>query len=462
MAKSTWFRGPVCGTDNCRSRLYRSSDGLTICQFGHVLEGAVEFNDDQDQAIVSTRRLNAAVAMDARGSYTSSQQARQSTQSLGERSERLFGSEALSVYYRCLQILLKYQLNVFIKLFCSESMTKDLTCLVKSNWMDVLSDVHKSEDDGHIDTLDLIVIIYISSLQLQAYSIYTSDILDHILSNEIPYVRTLHLVPQELLDKLPTLFHNRLQPYNLPTKNQIYKKLKITLGRVQMDMTIPTSFYFPFIFKTCSQTLILPNSPDLFMSTYKLLQLLEVNSFTINYTAKKTNIYFPSIPEIYLSSIMVFIIKLSFYNNKYSINNWLTNLSNLESTDFISDETNLLDWSDSKVENYCDWIYDSIIPKKYKLNESNSTLSTLDKRLFQIFKLEKDDEDNIDKPTTTASTRSILNHTSSDNSNQDFQKLEQELLTRFSKLLGLDIQDFSKCYQGIIKEVRKKTKVNQP
>ncbi|EGW33423.1 uncharacterized protein SPAPADRAFT_151502 [Spathaspora passalidarum NRRL Y-27907] len=479
MAKSAWFRGPVCGTDNCRSRLYRSTDGLTICQFGHVLEGAVEFNDDQDQAIVSTRRINAAVTMDSRGSYASSQPLgmSQSQISTQRESERLFGNEAVVLYYRCLQLLLKHELNVFVGLFCSESTMKDLTCLVKKNWIDVLEkDVHDEETelkDMHIDTLDIIVIIYVSALQLRAYSIYTTDILENIFTNQIPYARTLHLIPKEMLDKLPTVFHNRLQPYALPTRNQIYKKIKNTLNRImsKSEFVMPISFYFPLIFRTYSETLLLPNAPDLFLIMYKLLQKLDITQLEIKYKSK-TQTYMQSIPEVYLSMLMIFITKLSFYNktNNFSLRDWLTQLNNHPAgsdTNFVQD-SNVLDWSDSKVENYCDWIYDCVIPKKHKLNEANQQkLTTLEKRLFSIFKLDNDDlsnsQQNGSKPSeANADLHDIvtkLASTASENlSNEDFTQLDETLFSIFSHFLGLDKDDLIRCYDTITNDLRKKTK----
>lgn len=73
---STFIRGPICGTDNCPSRLWRIIDGRRTCQYGHVMEGDVEFNDDEDDlnglgAGVITRRLN--LTTNATGSFQSSQ-----------------------------------------------------------------------------------------------------------------------------------------------------------------------------------------------------------------------------------------------------------------------------------------------------------------------------------------------------------------------------------------------------
>ena len=136
----------------------------------------------------------------------------------------------------------------FIDLFFSEGIRHDLTLIVKNNWVKLLSTDELQENHPKrqvIDTLDLICMIYISALQLQAYPIYIPDLIDNIKLNTIPYIRTLHLIPKHMLDQLPTVCHNRLQPYSLPENSQIYKRLQTTGWRtVGATLRIPTSFYF--------------------------------------------------------------------------------------------------------------------------------------------------------------------------------------------------------------------------
>ena len=69
---STYIRGPVCGVSNCPSRLWRIIDGRRTCQYGHVMEGDVEFNNEEDEvnAGVVTRRLNLTTS--ATGNFQSS------------------------------------------------------------------------------------------------------------------------------------------------------------------------------------------------------------------------------------------------------------------------------------------------------------------------------------------------------------------------------------------------------
>lgn len=437
MSRQDWFNGPVCGTDNCRSRLYRNQDGLTICQFGHVLEGAVEYNDDPDAGgIVQTRRLN-TISFDERGHLSSAVVS--NSQTIKTKLNRLYGEDAMALYYRCLQILLKKELKIFIDLFFSEGIRHDLTLIVKNNWVKLLSTDELQENHPKrqvIDTLDLICMIYISALQLQAYPIYIPDLIDNIKLNTIPYIRTLHLIPKHMLDQLPTVYHNRLQPYSLPENSQIYKLLQTTGWRtVGATLRIPTSFYFPFIFRILSEHFLLVNAVDLFVSAFNVLK--STPSFEINFRIKK---FIQKFPEIYISSVLIILIRENFRSND-NLKPWLYELNKYElNNEYNSGGTSLLNWSDDKVDKYCDWIYDNLIPKKAKLNDDNTeALNTMEKRLFQIFSLDNDIENTAPETNETPmylALRSIMNGSELKESG-GLQELDTKLDAKLSNILGL-------------------------
>ncbi|ABN64317.2 RNA polymerase I specific transcription initiation factor RRN7, partial [Scheffersomyces stipitis CBS 6054] len=404
MAPQSWFRGPVCGVDNCRSRLYRSSDGLTICQFGHVMEGNIEINDDQDQVTVTTRRLN-VVNVDERGGYTSSPVVN-SQKAISKKSTRLYGSEARELYFKCLQMLLKKQCEIFMTLFFSESMRDDLFQLVKTNWVKCLGITEKEEQVESkyytVNTLDLISLIYISALQLRFQSIYINDIVKHIKSNEIPYVRTLHILPKSTLDKLPMPYHHMLQPLRLPSQLDLYHCIRINGLRLKVGkLDMPLNYYYPFAFKVFSDIFLFPNAIDLFNVFTNLMEAISLTELSFSFTYKTTVLGVIGFPEIQILGAIVFVIKLTFVSNpfKYMLHPkvWLDRLGKFEMNNeysyIKSDNSDLLDWSDDKIEKYCDWIYDHIIPKKNKTynldgDHEDYLLTTMEKRLFQIFNVD--------------------------------------------------------------------------
>lgn len=438
MSQQPWFRGPVCGTDNCRSRLFRSQDGLTICQFGHVLEGAVEINDEPDVGgMVQTRRIN-TVAVDERGLMSSV--ARSTSQAAKKTQERLSGDDALTMYHKCLQLLLKHELNRFIELFFSDGIKQDLILIVKRNWVRLLSNNEKHM----VDTLDLISLVYISALELQAYPIYIPDLLENIKSNNIPYIRTLHLIPKEMLDQLPTLYHNRLQPVSLPENGQIFKRLQNTGSCITKGcLSIQLSFYFPFLFKLLSEHFLLPNAIDLYMKCFNILK--SKPCFEVDFSQKKFNLLVLNFPEIYISSVVMAVIRENFRKvDKIELSQWLKELDDFDlNNEYNSKDSRLLDWSDEKVDKYCDWIYDHIIPKKSKLDghNNNETLTTMEKRLFQIFNIENDnnmgDKDESDETPMYQALRKIMDKQNANPSVASLQDLDSKLDSKFAGLLGL-------------------------
>lgn len=108
---SSYIRGPICGVGNCPSRLWRIIDGRRTCQFGHVMEGDVEFNDEDEDATnagVVTRRLN--LTTNATGNFQSSFNTSQLQSSqIEEGGKKIFGPEARILFIKSLQFTLKRQ-----------------------------------------------------------------------------------------------------------------------------------------------------------------------------------------------------------------------------------------------------------------------------------------------------------------------------------------------------------------
>lgn len=452
----SWFKGPICGVENCRSRRYRSSDGLTICQYGHVMEGNFEYNDDQDQAVVTTKRLN-AVQLDDRGTYTRSQRLTQDSRD--NEPKRVPGRRSTQIYYRCLQMVLKDQLESALLGYFSDTIRQDLTQVVKINWAKCLAGLEGMEDDPedshnddpddtpeddsdddladatddshierqertlahtkansssfrsiktrrgrplpklHLSALDTISIIYISALQLRFQPLYATDIMDGIISNKIPYIRTLHLVPKAFLDEIPLYFHRMLQGYKLPLVGEFYNSVHRTGCRIYRynggttkSMKMPINYYYPLIFRIVSEVLVLPNAIDIFLLIVLVMKKdLEI---PVDRAFQNTLIYFP---ELEIAGTIAFLVKVLFihtlFRQRLDGARWLEKLEDYEAnveytTIGESDLNKLLDWSDDKVDQYCEWVFENVIPQhKTQLTED---LPVMEKRLLLIFDVEKD------------------------------------------------------------------------
>lgn len=383
-----FIRGPVCGIDNCPSRLYRSVDGLKMCQYGHVLEGEIEINDENEGGLgdgVMTRRLGINVN-ELSGKFEA-KEVRQQGKRIRE-SKRLSGNQGREILLRALQLTLKLQLKCLIKeLFPQdESFIKELQMVVKTNWIRVLDNfVGKDNKNNHHsfilkpttrlpNVMDLVFILYYSVLKLNYYPIYVSDIVRLVRLNRIPVFNTINLLPKHIQEKLPTRSSRTLQIFRF-TEGYFYRRLlrfsrKATLLTVSLKSV---NYYYPFILKQFQEVLLLPNSIELFMLTTKLISKLE---YKFNY-----NVFFdPELkkklegvhetrkcnPDIVLVCFIIIVVKIHFiYNedNKIDYKAWLNNMSKLQFNDddlsiFDSNPSHeliydLVNWSDEKINNYC-------------------------------------------------------------------------------------------------------------
>lgn len=509
--------------DNCRSRRYRSSDGLTICQYGHVMEGNFEYNDDQDQAVVSTKRLN-VVQLDDRGTYTRSQ--RLNEDSRDTTPKRVPGRRSTQIYYRCLQILLKEQLEAVIHEYFSESIRQDLSQVVRINWVKCLSGLEELEDKAdeadeaatengtengteeeshtetqtsseaaieaslapnldpttkssagitkkpfksirtrhrpltklHLNSLDTLSIIYISVLQLRFQPLFTNDVVDGIVSNKLPYIRTLHLVPKFLLDEIPLYFHRMLQGYKLPVTNEVYEAVYRNGARIYMysssptttALSVPINLYYPLIFKVVTEVLVLPNAVDVFL----LLVLVMKDDMSVACDKAYQN-SLTSFPELKIAGMVVFLVKKSFVHNIFPHRldgaRWLEKLKEYEAdVEYTStgddDPHKLLDWSDEKVGQYCDWVFENIIPKN-KTHPSED-LPVMEKRLLQIFDIESGTSVKPMPPSDSLANvlRSMAHPTRAKKLQvKTLEEIEEKLVRKLAKLFGVTEDVLCKC-----------------
>lgn len=256
---STYIKGPICGVDNCRSRLWRIIDGRRTCQYGHVMEGDVEFNDDEDDVNamgVVTRRLN--LTTNATGNFQSSLSLSQSQRStLGSnKTEKIYGKDGRLLFIKCFQYILRKQTEWLIE---KENFPNSYSDLVKLIWTMHLkhidpvlfadnnndrlnghdSDEAGDDDDGNnypvsgkrnevgrlkLSMLSSISIHYLACLHL-GLPIFTNDILRWICVDGLPYFRSHHILPKEWQDKLPNYYLLILDGGKPPCELQLQHKV---------------------------------------------------------------------------------------------------------------------------------------------------------------------------------------------------------------------------------------------
>lgn len=393
-----WIRGPVCGVDNCPSRLYKSLDGQKICQFGHVLEGDFEFNDD-DGDFVQTRRLQLKV--NEVGNLVHKSQVQQEKRSV----KKLSGNQAREVVLRCLQVILKSQVNAVVKELYGndEKFKQELEMVVKLNWIRLLEyymrDDSVKDDDIKFQVKqntklplinDTIFLVYYSILQLNYYPIYLPDMVRLLASNKFPAIRTKHVLPEKYLSRIGKEYHTSIE-MNFLSDELFYRYYKKTAKRLRIkNLAKPVDFYHNYIFKTFMETLLLPNSIELFCLTDSLLRKVDM---PILFPKLTTQVI---IPDVTIACFMIFVIKVHFIflNNKINYQEWLTNIKRLESDDdkvdffnkdHLESANTLVNWSENKINNYCNYLNEVYLQYNIKSRSTSNQNTIMMDRLFQIF-----------------------------------------------------------------------------
>ncbi|CAI4543042.1 CNB_1a_G0029500.mRNA.1.CDS.1 [Saccharomyces cerevisiae] len=267
---STFIRGPICGTDNCPSRLWRIIDGRRTCQYGHVMEGDVEFNDDEDDlnglgAGVITRRLN--LTTNATGSFqssqlTNSQLLQQQQRQSHKKFKKLIGHEAKLLFLKSFQFILKRQIRWLIT---EMRFPKEFEHVAKIIWLKILKTINDQPQEElklQLHMTSTISILYLASTHL-SLPVYTCDYIKWICTAKMPYFQASEILPKSWRIQLPNYYVSILEGSISPFNGQLYNKIALTCGMIHfkeffnseiscqglllklvMQCALPPEFYF--------------------------------------------------------------------------------------------------------------------------------------------------------------------------------------------------------------------------
>lgn len=307
---STFIRGPVCGVDNCPSRLWRVIAGRRTCQYGHVMEGDIEFNNDDDEAGggVITRRLN--LTTNALGSFQSSLSLSQldnndNRSQNSRKSKKIYGIEADILYIKSFQYVLKKQCNYLIQ---HEKFPPNFQDTVKLLWVEYLNFLDKNKnisnvsrsrqmtdddlDDEIIDASDkanskvnnsnkykklslhlntMISILYLSCIHMKL-PFYLCDFMRVIAATSFPYLKASTELPKQWKDKLPNYYLLELQSNKIPSHLQIINKIYLTYNELQFDKNFNALFNVDGLLFKLINMVILP--PEFYFYTKTLVSLM--------------------------------------------------------------------------------------------------------------------------------------------------------------------------------------------
>ncbi|KAK9241394.1 hypothetical protein V1525DRAFT_335168 [Lipomyces kononenkoae] len=112
-----WRWGPVCGINNCRSRLWHTVEGLQYCQFGHQNEGAVEFAEDDDDFQFTQGRTVRTKAGPSQNT---------------KEPRIYYGRQGYTLFLKCYQLVLRSQVAWLVK---NKNAPPTLETIVKALWI---------------------------------------------------------------------------------------------------------------------------------------------------------------------------------------------------------------------------------------------------------------------------------------------------------------------------------------
>lgn len=396
---SSWVRGSRCNVDNCRTHYYRVIDGQRICQYGHVYEGHVEYNDEEDDVATVTKKVKLPASQITQSQLISSTQSKKN-----DANQKIYGIAARELVFKCFQIILKNQSKVLKNKF---DLPDAFETIVKSVWIDFLThyltENTDEEDSGAYNFTNLphilhsIAIIYISCRYLNLPIVFFDDLISLISEETLPLMHTHSLIPKNLLMKLPETYRNCLQPPKILIRGEIIFKSLTVISKLNTIRPIRMNYNL-FLIKMINE-FILP--PRIYESTKKVFRILDLNfSYPIvkDFQHNTANMFgkVSELPEIQILFCLLISTKIYFKNpnfnkNNLNFNKWekiyrklnkFNSFNNLikklpNSKDLNHD---ILNWNDIQSIQFINWFEKSLINEDY-LNNSSLPI----KRLFNIF-----------------------------------------------------------------------------
>lgn len=457
---STYIKGPICGVDNCRSRLWRIINGRRTCQYGHVMEGDVEFNDDEDDINamgVVTRRLN--LTTNATGNFQSSFSISQSQRSALEanKTEKTYGREGQVLFLKSFQYILKRQTDWLIS---HESFPDSYSDLVKLIWAmhlehadsilyphDSGADSSRNPNDGlnHTDSqyssggrrgngvnklklsmVSTISIHYLACLHI-GLPVFSNDILRWICVDGLPYFRSHHLLPKEWQERLPNYYLQILDGGKPPHEMQLQHKIAQCAELIEFKTHFRYTLTAPVLLLKLTLLERIPG--EFYFFARELLRLVNDTEELPILTYEDNHYRKPhQYPEIGICAAFIACIKIKLlqdeqlpnakYNSKFA-ETWLR-MSKLVEDDprekfskanpilkmTYKPATALLDepqeqLSSIATEAYLDWIEKNLLPTEQSHLESTQTLDDkiAKRKLHNIVPLKKPSSSENISPT---------------------------------------------------------------
>ncbi|KAL1651685.1 hypothetical protein SLS61_005348 [Didymella pomorum] len=248
--------GPVCGVENCRSRLYEEGeDGFRYCENGHQQFGLIRAADDDDDFTLAT---------------TTRTRKKKDTDDQVKVAKHFSGRQGLDLYLKCLQLILRHQMRYLIRDKGLpeelEVITLDLWALRISQFGDRITSDGRTDsqtqsqvfstletDDEETDDargtfrtpkgrdkklssvpnlLDTLSLCYLGTLTLRL-PVTPGDIYHWVTEEKLAYRGAIGLLPLPMRDRLSPSYHATLNPNALLR----YKRFYAVVTDLQISFT---------------------------------------------------------------------------------------------------------------------------------------------------------------------------------------------------------------------------------
>ena len=425
---STYIRGPICGTDNCPSRLWRIIAGRRTCHYGHVMEGDVEYNNEDDDTTgggVVTRRLN--LTTNATGNFQSSMSNSQMLNSQRvEKDKKLYGYEANLLFLKSYQYIIKKQCSWLIQ---EKNFPEDFKKIVKIIWMKYLKSVSTtavrndnifSAEEEEYDTdfnskrkrndkklglhmSSTVAFLYMASMHC-GIPVYMCDYIEWICNANLPYFKSNELLPKHWKQRLPNHYLGILEGGCPPHDAQLYKRVVNLSYRIGFSLDFDARFFYEGLLLKLVLSSLLP--PEFYLYSVRLIELIDSKEQFSLYEDESHHF-----KKFYLCSevrtIAHFVLCLRWVlicdvNNRYPIK-WLDAYIGNSETDelssigidkklaklaYDSNSRDVLDWTKKDSLEYLKWIETKFLPTLGR-DINNEPSLNIDKRIAkrQLYKL---------------------------------------------------------------------------
>lgn len=393
MSQVTWLRGPVCGVDNCRSRLYRLSAGRKFCQFGHVVEGNFEFDDDDGIAVTQTRRLNVLLTDTGFGARVSQSPVSQQAPTT---QKRLYGETGRVQYLLCVQYLLRRLVPEAVAEFYPHlsplqraAYERELTPMVRLVWRRCAAAALSGAMPANID---IYVFLYLAMRRLNHYPVAVDAYVAALKRNRLHYLGLYALLPPAMalvmtMSGIPLLAHTPA-----PLDDLFYRSLCRWLRVLPRDTwAVPADLLLAPAFRVFGD-LHLGEAPRLLVVFHRLVAMVYPTGMVPVAGAASAVANLPEcqfVAYLYLAT-KLFLMAHPRLPDPSQWGAWLdTQRSDLPCFDHKyhhMDLDQLFGLSAAQTDQYCRWVHDALVLESYKgLDE---LLGTMEKKLLRIFALD--------------------------------------------------------------------------